>query len=167
MNASVTLRVLTVDDWPAWRDARLAALADAPHAFRFGVEGWRNGGEQQWHERFLVPGTYNLLAEMDGRLAGMARGVRADDGVRELRSVWVAPAARGRGVGDRLIEAVVSWATTFGATALRLSVVPANEAAIALYRRHGFADTDEPDALLPDGVTREQVMVKPLPKGPT
>lgn len=82
-----------------------------------------------------------------------------DGGASELRSLWVSPAARGGGVGDRLIEAVTAWALRSGSTTLTLAVIPGNESASALYRRHGFIATGEHGDVLPDGVTREQVMV--------
>ena len=74
--------------------------------------------------------------------------------------MWVSPAARGRGVGDLLISAVERWAVERGAKMLRLAVMPDNGKAIALYERHGFADTGELGDLLPDGVRRELVMAK-------
>lgn len=46
--------------------------------------------------------------------------------------------ARGRGVGDSLIDAVVQWARTQHANRVLLAVVPQNAHAIALYERHGF-----------------------------
>ncbi len=49
-----------------------------------------------------------------------------------------------------------------GPTALRLTVIPANEPAVELYRRHGFVLADAPGAPLPDGTGRELVMVKQL-----
>ncbi|KAF4406828.1 MULTISPECIES: GNAT family N-acetyltransferase [Streptomyces] len=159
----VQLRAMTPDDWPRWRDARLAALADAPHAFKSRLADWHRGGEEQWRARLEAPGTYNVLALLDGdRTAGMASGVPGDGGVCELRSVWVGPDARGRGVADRLVGAVEEWALRSGAAALRLTVIPGNEPAAALYRRHGFAATGELGAVLRDGVTRELVMAKRL-----
>ncbi len=59
-----------------------------------------------------------------------------DDAV-ELISLWVAPFARGRGVGDAAIQSVVSWANPL---AVVLSVKADNKSAIRLYRRHGFVD---------------------------
>jgi ribosomal protein S18 acetylase RimI-like enzyme len=44
----------------------------------------------------------------------------------------------------------------------RLSVMPDNRKATALYGRHGFTDTGEPGDLLPDGMGRERVMAKSL-----
>lgn len=64
--------------------------------------------------------------------------------VTELISLWVDPAARGRGVGDRLVEDIVRWARRSGAATLRLSVMDSNRAARALYERHGFRDAEEP-----------------------
>lgn len=92
----------------------------------------------------------------------MASGVPGDDGIPELISMWVSPAARGKGVGDRLVESVAQWARQQGATALGLEVVEDNEKATALYRRSGFADADELAGPLPDSVHREKVMVKLL-----
>jgi len=158
----VYLRVLTADDWPLWRDARLAALTEAPHAFKARLADWHRGGEEQWRARAELPGSCNVVALLDGRLAGMARGVPGEAGAYELRSVWVGPAARGRGAGDLLVAAVERWARQSGATVLRLSVLPGNEPAVALYRRNGFLDTGEPGDPLPDGVTRERVMAKAL-----
>ncbi|MFD5921595.1 GNAT family N-acetyltransferase [Kitasatospora sp. NPDC058201] len=175
------LRILTPADpadWPVWRDARLAALADAPHAFRVRSADWHHGGEARWRARFDRPDAVHVVAVRDdGRPVGLACGLPGPDGgdhgagtggdgaderVGELRSVWVGPAARGQGVGDRLIAAVEEWARRAGSTSLRLAVIPGNEAAVALYRRHGFAPTGAPGGLLPDGVTRELVMAKRL-----
>jgi ribosomal protein S18 acetylase RimI-like enzyme len=52
-------------------------------------------------------------------------------------SLWVAPAARGRGVGEAAIAAVVDFAA---GREVVLSVRPANAPARRLYRRCGFID---------------------------
>ncbi|MFF7730873.1 GNAT family N-acetyltransferase [Streptomyces sp. NPDC008001] len=159
----VHLRVLTMSDWPLWREVRLAALREAPHAFKTGLAEWHNGGEERWRDRFAMPATYSIVALLDGRAVGMAAGLPGGgDGACELRSLWVSPQARGRSVGDQLIAAVEEWARQRGATALKLAVLPGNESAVALYHRNGFLDTGELGDLLSDGVTREHLMVKML-----
>jgi ribosomal protein S18 acetylase RimI-like enzyme len=158
----VHLRVLTTSDWALWREVRLAALSEAPHAFKAGLEVWHNGGEERWRERFAMPATYSIIALLDGRTVGMAAGLPGDGGACELRSVWVSPQARGRGVGDQLLAAVEGWARQRGAATLKLAVLPGNEPAVALYQRNGFVDTGELGELLSDGVTRERLMVKAL-----
>ncbi|MER5388329.1 GNAT family N-acetyltransferase [Saccharopolyspora sp. NPDC002686] len=158
----LSLRVLTPADWDLWRDVRLAALAEAPHAFKSRLEDWEEDGEQRWRSRLEDPDTYNIVVLLGGAAVGMASGIAGRGGVVELRSVWVGPKARGRGVGDYLVGAVQAWAVRAGAVALKLAVIPGNESAIALYRRNGFVAVDEVGELLPDGETREQVMRKEL-----
>ncbi|MEU1589174.1 GNAT family N-acetyltransferase [Micromonospora sp. NPDC005710] len=58
---------------------------------------------------------------------------------------------------------VARWAQERGAERLRLSVRTDNTHAKALYQRAGFRLTDEPGDLMPDGVRREQIMLRPLP----
>lgn len=159
------LRTVKSDEWPLWRELRLAALAEAPYAFGSTLAQWQGSGdrEERWRARLSIPGAYDLVALLDGRPVGMVSGVPGERaGTVELISMWVSPTARGRGVGDRLIEAVERWGTEHGATTLRLSVMPGNHQATALYERHGFTDTGEPGDPLPDGVSRERVMAKSL-----
>jgi L-phenylalanine/L-methionine N-acetyltransferase len=54
--------------------------------------------------------------------------------------VFVAPSWRGRGVGTALMREAVRWARGVGVEKLALTVYPDNAAAIALYRRFGFAE---------------------------
>jgi ribosomal protein S18 acetylase RimI-like enzyme len=159
----IEVRVLTPDRWPVWRQLRLAALEDAPLAFGSRLADWQAEGDREgrWRARLDIPGSHNLVALRDGEPVGMASGVPGpEEGVVELISMWVNPMARGRGVGDRLVEAVERWALHRRAAVVRLSVIPGNQHAIALYRRHGFVDTGELGDLMPDGVQRERVMSK-------
>lgn len=161
----IEIRLLSADDWQAWRALRLAALAEAPYAFGSTLADWQGEGdrEDRWRARLALPGSHNLLATLEGEPAGMASGVPSSDPeVAELISMWISPAARGQGVGAALIAEVARWARSRGAGRLRLAVSEGNEAAVRLYERCGFVPTGELGDLLPDGVRRERVMEKRL-----
>ncbi|HKS43803.1 MAG TPA: GNAT family N-acetyltransferase [Amycolatopsis sp.] len=137
----IVVRTLTADDWREWRELRLEALREAPYAFHSRFEDWAGVDERRWRQRLdEVP--LNILADLDGKPAGMACGTAPDpDGTSDLLSVWVAPFARGRGVGDTLVASVVGWAREQGAVRVRLAVFESNHNASVLYRRQGFVDT--------------------------
>jgi RimJ/RimL family protein N-acetyltransferase len=138
----IVLRELSAEDWADWRELRLAALREAPHAFGAKLADWQGAGdtEHRWRHR-LDGGSLNLLAAFDGTPAGMAGGMPPDrDGTVELISMWIAPFARGRGVGDALVTAVVQWAEEQGARRVALRVFTDNRHAANLYLRHGFLD---------------------------
>lgn len=65
--------------------------------------------------------------------------------VRHLVAMWVAPEARGSGVGAALVGEVVAWAGRSGATGVVLGVTDPDGPARRLYGRAGFAPT--PDAM--------------------
>ncbi|MGA3486448.1 N-acetyltransferase family protein [Micromonosporaceae bacterium DT55] len=162
----IEARVLSEDDWKLWRELRLAALTEAPYAFGAQLSDWQGDGdrEERWRGRLTIPGSYNVVAVLDGQPVGMASGVPTDqDGVVEVISMWVAPAGRGRGVGDHLLRTVEEWARHAGAGTLRLSMAEGNDHAWALYERHGFRTTGELGGLMPDGIHREHVMAMSLP----
>jgi len=79
------------------------------------------------------------------------------EGSVELISMWVAPFARGRGVGDSLVHAVIEWAREQQAPRVVLGMFGSNKHAVALYRRHGFIDAYA-------GTATEHRMVRTLPE---
>jgi ribosomal protein S18 acetylase RimI-like enzyme len=76
--------------------------------------------------------------------------------------MWIDPHARGQGLADAMVEAVVAWAVSEGCTAIRLWVVESNAAAIGAYRRLGFTPTGQIDVRERDGIT-EIHMERSLP----
>jgi GNAT superfamily N-acetyltransferase len=141
------------------RLARLAALEEAPQAFGATLAEWQGVGdrEERWRAR-LADVPFNVLADIDGVLGGMVSGYANGDRV-ELISMWVAPAARGRGVGDALIGAFLEWAHTTMCSVVELGVKETNSSAIAMYTRDGFVDAG-PRATEPGG-TPERTMILP------
>ncbi len=131
------------------RNIRLRALRDAPDAFGSTLEDTLKRSPQDWLEQLKTLPLF--LAVLDGDDAGMVR-YGADDrraGVVWLLSMWVAPAARGKGAGDALVEAVVNAARQGGAKQMLLDVADGNHHAIALYARHGFKPNGVRGALPP------------------
>lgn len=59
-----------------------------------------------------------------------------------LYSLAVAPAARGRGIGRSLLDAVLGVSAVSGRDRVSLEVRTDNHAALALYREAGFQETD-------------------------
>lgn len=133
----IEVRPIGEDGWRAWRELRLAALATDPDAFGSTLAEWSgaNDLEARWRGR-LAGSPFSALLELDGRPAGMVGAFGAGAAI-ELVSLWVAPPARGRGLGEAAIAAVVGFADDRDVV---LSVRTANEAAIRLYRRCGFLD---------------------------
>jgi GNAT superfamily N-acetyltransferase len=140
------LQRISSGEWRLWREVRLQALADAPYAFGSTLADWQDDGdtEQRWRTR-LDDVAFNLVAVAEGRPVAQVSGTTSDErGDVELISMWVAPSARGAGLGDQLVAAVVDWAAGQGAGRVTLSVKRSNAHAIALYERTGFVPSDEP-----------------------
>ena len=155
------LRRIDPDDWATWRAVRLAALAEAPEAFGSRLADWMDAPEERWRDR-LTGDWHNLVAVLDGSPVGMASGLLPAEGPVHVLSMWVAPSARGHGVGDALIDTIVAWAAERRPGPVILSVRTANAAAIALYERHGFVDSGPADPV--PGEPPERVMTRVLPE---
>jgi DNA-binding MarR family transcriptional regulator/GNAT superfamily N-acetyltransferase len=86
------------------------------------------------------PAGLMLLATLQGTVIGCGslrfRGGR----VAEIKRMWVAEAARGLGVGRRLLSELEAHAARHGARSVRLDTNAALTEAIALYRSAGYAE---------------------------
>ncbi|WP_367322925.1 GNAT family N-acetyltransferase [Streptomyces sp. HUAS ZL42] len=84
------------------------------------------------------------IAELAGRPVGCVMCVRDEaPSTARLRLLLVEPDARGLGIGDRLVEAVVDFARGVGYRDLVLWTNDVLAAARRVYRRHGFVLTAE------------------------
>ena len=76
--------------------------------------------------------------------------------------MFVRPQARGRGVGEAIIEAVAGWAIQNGATTVHLWVTETNKHARRLYERCGFTVTAERQPLPSNPALGEIGMQRPV-----
>jgi len=155
--AGAEIRRVRAAEWAAYRQVRLAALAEAPYAFSTTLEQESAKDDAYWQDR-AAHGIPMFIAWQDGEPAGLAGAFVVPDGelprgVRRawhLVSMWVSPSARGSGLAERLVQAVADAARANGATRLILWVTEVNERARAFYGRLGFLPTGARQLVRPD-----------------
>ncbi len=137
------LHQVTADDWESHRDVRLEMLRDAPDAFWFTYADEAVYDEADWRER--IEGAWLVQArDADGVLGSAGLGSHWElerATTATLFGLYVAPRARGRGVGEALVRAVLDEARRLGKSEVVLEVASSNVAAEALYARCGFVRT--------------------------
>ena len=144
----VVIRPVRADEWRRWREVRLRMLRDDSDFFSTRYEDMVREPDATWRD--WVAGAAEgedktlFVADEDGRWLGVVGAfVRIDPLEVQLISMWVDPAARGRGIAQSLIRAVAGWALGCGAARVVLFVQEANTPAQALYERAGFRPTGD------------------------
>jgi GNAT superfamily N-acetyltransferase len=110
-------------------------------------------------EAFTGPGTAWRVGYLDGR-AVCCGGVRAlaEDGVGEIKRMFVSGSARGCGIGRQLLAALEALAAELGFTTVRLFTTEVLVEARALYASAGYRVV----GTVPDGERTDLWLEKPL-----
>jgi RimJ/RimL family protein N-acetyltransferase len=136
----VAIRVLTPDDAALYREVRLEALQHHPDAFTSTYERESTQPLSFFAERIATSTVFGAFrGDTLVGVAGFARqpGKHAHKGT--LWGMYVRPAARQSGFGQRLIEAVLDLARR-EVEQIQLVVVADNQPARRLYARLGFEE---------------------------
>lgn len=88
-------------------------------------------------EALCKPEVHFLIAREGAEVLGTAAVVNMDT-YGEVKSMFTAPAARGKGVGAALMRAIEDHAREAGLPVLKLETAHELPEAIRLYERHGF-----------------------------
>jgi putative acetyltransferase len=89
--------------------------------------------------KVVTEGGYIFSLLEGGQVVGVCALFKESPERFQLARMAVAPAARGKGFGNRLLAHALVQAKTLGATSIVLYSNTALQSAIALYQKHGFS----------------------------
>jgi ribosomal protein S18 acetylase RimI-like enzyme len=147
VETAAAVRVVRVEPsmWRLHRAVRLAMLLDTPLAFGSTFARELAFTDDQWQQRMLDSASWLAFDEGQPDLPVGAVTLYSfpeqDPGEACLVAMWVAPHARGRGVADALVTAVLDHAAATGLRRVTLDVADENPRAIGAYERLGFLRT--------------------------
>lgn len=122
-------------DWPTVRAIYAEGIATGNATFDAEPPSW-----EQWDRSHLAEP--RIVARVDGEVVGWAALAPVSErcvygGVAE-NSVYIASSARGRGIGRRLLQALVQRAEWAGIWTVQTGIFPENIASLRLHERCGF-----------------------------
>lgn len=120
---------------------------------------------RQFRHHLSAPSSDLIVAAgADGLLGYALLFHRRGSQVARVYSIAVAAAARGQGLGDRLLQRLETIARTYGLSELRLEVRKDNAAALTLYERRGYRRFGERLAYYEDSADAWRLSKSLLPR---
>ena len=125
--------------WAAVADASSAAAVTAAPGTPASTSITAASSTSSSSSSSIASASTTVLGCIGVRMWPRSKKPRADV-VAEIKHLCVAPEARRRGLGTRLVDAAVAWAAEHGCTAIRLDTLAPMATARALYRKQGFVE---------------------------
>ena len=126
---------LTAAAWPEVVRIYLAGIATKNATFEQQAPDWQNWSSSHRSD-------CRLIASLGGQIVGWAALSNVSSrciysGVAEV-SIYVDPGFQGRGIGDKLMKALIAESEANGLWTLQAGIFPENERSIQLHLRNGF-----------------------------
>ena len=136
----MTIVPMTAEHWPAVERIYAAGIATGHATFESAPPSWEAFDAGKLPDHRLV------ALDEDGAVVGWAAASAVSDrcayaGVIE-HSVYVDPAAQGRGIGRALLDALLDDARDKGIWTVQSGIFPENETSLALHAPPGSASSD-------------------------
>ncbi|MGO8672667.1 MAG: GNAT family N-acetyltransferase [Capsulimonadaceae bacterium] len=160
-STGIETRPLTQNDVESFREIRLEGLLVNPEAFGRTLDSERELPLSRFADR--LNSNSGVIGAFDRErilgIAGWEIGQAKRAHIGKLWGMYVRPAARGHGVGRRLVQAVIDIARD-RIEVLELSVVAGNGPAHRLYESSGFVEYGrEKKAFKQDGVYYDMILM--------
>ncbi len=150
---------MTAEDWPAVAEIYRQGIESGNATFETAVPDWAS-----WN--VARSRGCRLVAAAGGEVIGFAAlspvsGRCVYGGVREAM-IYVAAAARGRGVGGRLLRRLVAESEEHGIWTLQAGIFPENASSLRIFEKAGFRvlGTHERLGRFHDGRWRDVVLME-------
>jgi phosphinothricin acetyltransferase len=126
---------MTEQDWDAVREIYLQGIATGDATFEQSVPDYK-----EWDEHHLP--TCRLIARWNSKVLGWAALSRVSarrvyEGVAEV-TIYIAEDVRGRGLGRKLLRALVEASEQHGIWTLQAGILAENAVSIRLHQKAGF-----------------------------
>lgn len=136
----ISVRAVELQDVKAVVELVRTTLAE--FGIQFGVGAETDTQLTQLPQSYTSQGGAFFVAFDGDALIGTAGIAVVERGVFELRKMYLRPAARGQGAGQRLFDACLAFANSHGGKRIVLDTTEQMTAAIAFYERNGFVRDD-------------------------
>lgn len=144
------------DDWEQVRSIYLEGLREGNSTFETEAPSW-----EAWNEAHLA--SPRLAMRAADQVLGWAAlspvsKRRVYSGVAEV-TIYVTQLARGKGIGRKLLEALIEASERAGIWTLQASIFPENVASVELHQKCGFREVGRRERIARlNGVWRDTVL---------
>ena len=150
------IEAMSDDDWPEVQRIYIEGLETGDASFETEAPTW-----ERWNTGHR-PDCRLVARDGDGILGWAALSPissrRVYAGVAEV-SIYIAAAARGRGVGKALLDALITESERAGVWTLQASIFPENEASVRLHKQRGFREVGRREAIAQRaGIWRDTIL---------
>lgn len=132
----MNLRRATNDDGDAVRELVFGVLAE------YGLKSDREGTDRDLDDLAghydARGGRFDVIAAPEGRIVGCVGLYPLQEGVVELRKMYLVPECRGSGMGRRLLDHALASARELGFRRMELETNSKLVEAVRMYERYGF-----------------------------
>lgn len=158
INLNIIIDAMQPEDWPAVRAIYLEGIATKNATFETAAPEWEKWDSGHLKTCRLVARTGNQVLGWSALSPVSSRRVYA--GVAE-ESIYISAAARGRGVGKKLLGALVDASEQAGIWTLQTGIFPENTISIHLHESCGFRVLGVREKIgQMDGVWRDVILLE-------
>ena len=152
------IEAMSEGDWPEVRRIYIEGLETGDASFETEAPTW-----ERWNTGHR-PDCRLVARDGEGILGWAALSPissrRVYAGVAEV-SIYIAAAARGRGVGKALLDALITESERAGVWTLQASIFPENEASVRLHKQSGFREVGRREAIAQrSGIWRDTILLE-------